>query len=1158
MKRKLLPLLVIVLNYTTTFATLIHTENFNYSAGSLLEGQGTPVWTVSTKTFGVSSPLISTNGLAYNYYGPAGTGKGVSLTDVTADRTSYQFFSNGNTYSSGTLYVAFLLKVTTPSANPRDFITFEGSTGTTQRARLYIQSSGTGYKLGITRIASTPTYWIDNFVKNETYLIVVKYTINSGTCDDVATLYAKFPLGYSEMATVVQAASISSADFDAANADPSAIKGISVKQRVGGAALQISNIRIATTWDESVNYTGPVVEPEDPNQPIYHFKEGFDSNGAWTTTGGASVTVNHGDYGSIVRSNTFNVTETTNRCNNAQLTSPAVNTAGVLRFWMKGSSSVTQANVWVEKVVNGVATEIAFIPKPIGSTWVEHMVIVNDLSTNIRIRFTVNDCVIGAGSLYIDDVSLTDFKGGNPPAITDIATTPTFPDTKNGVKVSATIVDTDDGGSVQEAYVLWGYSMDNIDQKATMTKGANNLYTSSIIPALNANQTVYYQVVALDNLYVQGKSDIYDYYVYKGYKNSISPFTIEAGNSYTFSAGLTNLRINYKATSGAANFTLSNAGTDVENYTQSGDATSGDISIICEQGQNLVLTNNGITPLAITAFLYDDFNMITFTKKPVTLQLYPRDVNNNGNVLISGVVNLSTVSSITVRAYREGIQMDEQTESIDKLSEKVAFNFTFSIVAEKAQYSFEYFTNINTTPILLADKVVAGDVYMIAGQSNGAASGSGNVNTINNYWRNFGCVQKEAPYNPADTLWGLSNSEGWGYGRQFYNGYSGYVIQRNLLTNQNIPTALLNISVGGSSIEQNLRNNSNPEDLSTFYGRGLYRAEKAGIRDAVKAIIWVQGESNQSGGYIDYASKFNQIYQAWKEDYPGLQQVYVSQINMGCGTGTFGSELREVQRQLADTYDDVTVITNIGIEMRYDSCHYTDSGYEKLYTQYSNLLEQEFYSRSFTKPLTSPMVKTVTYADEANQSIAVSFDQAVVLPPVLWNRNMKDYFFDQSDNKLSVAELSLSSDNKTVTLELIGSSSATHLTYGPDSFVFSPTRGMDTIYVDPWIRNDQGYAALTFNRVPIASYTTTSFCNEKVNDGLKYYISDNFLVLQSQRAIQYVQVLNSQGQVVAFVLSKNEVYIKSLPIGMYVLKVGYTDGSRDIEKFINKYIFLKK
>ena len=356
-----------------------------------------------------------------------------------------------------------------------------------------------------------------------------------------------------------------------------------------------------------------------------------------------------------------------------------------------------------------------------------------------------------------------------------------------------------------------------------------------------------------------------------------------------------------------------------------------------------------------------------------------------------------------------------------------------------------------------------------------------------------------------------------------------------------MPTAVINIAIGGSSLNQNMPNEADREDLSTFYGEGLYRLRKAGLADDIKAIIWVQGESDQNGLYEDYALRFDKLYKAWKQDYPNVERIYVSQINVGCGTSPYASEIREMQRLFGDTYPDVTVITNIGIPIRYDSCHYEDEGYDRLYTQFTRLMERDFYGKHFDQPLTSPAVQSVQWTDEAKTAIAIRFDQEMVWPDIMWGRDMKDYFYDEKEQPIPMKSGRVDATDKTVVLlDLENTASRpTHLTYGPDNYVYSSTRGMDTLYVDPWLRNEDGYAAMTFNRYPIADHNTTAY--EKIEDKGFLRLEGDELIVDSTTGIDSIIVYSVLGKMVKSV-ADDRCSMADLPRGIYSIRIILING----------------
>ncbi|MDR0711261.1 MAG: DUF5018 domain-containing protein [Prevotellaceae bacterium] len=851
-------------------------------------------------------------------------------------------------------------------------------------------------------------------------------------------------------------------------------------------------------------------------QPEFHFMEGYDAvmgiTSGVVTTGGASTSQNHGLYGSGSKCFSFVKTAANNNCDGKTITTPVVNTAGVLRFWVKGSSRVTATSFKVEKITGGVTSLLDSFPQPHGNEWTEVVVVVNDLSPAVQLRITTYDCHIGSGTLYIDDLSLTPFAGSNKPVIANVKTTPQYPDATAKTAITAEITDSDD--AVVSAKMLWGKEKDKLVNAIAMSKISGNIYKSGKIQS-RYGDAIYYKIIAFDTYFVSDTTPLLHFVTLRGYPHveTLESANLAAGfgsgsftgNAATWSysnaksvtlngkavalgsngsisaspaGGALFMRFDYSGSS-AANLEIQVNGVKAAEVTADLEATTGDVKVNAPEGSTLRIVNKSTSEIAIDNIRWDDFEALTITAQPVDMQLYPA-LPDSGAVRFAGVVNNPQVTQITLSAYANQTLYRKISKTVTPENGVGGFDLSVNIPAQPINFEFRYETNLTSAEETLARNVVAGDVYIISGQSNAVSSGTGTpADSLSDFFRAFGRMYKDGAYNAEEATWGKANAKGASYNADYYVGYAGNVLSRNILNRQNRPSLILNIAVGGTSIEQNLPNALDHYDLNTIYGRGLYRAQQAGVCEHVKAIIWVQGEANQNGTYAEYPAKFAALRSAWKADYSSLQKIYVGQLNTGCGTGAYGSEMREVQRRLQDTFDDVEVMSHVGIPIRHDSCHYTPEGYELLYGRYYDLIAHDFYGaqKSLIKP---PNVQKVFFVNQSRDTIAVKFDQKIVIPQPVYGREMKNYFYDDADRSIAAATLeSYEYDSSVLLITANNPITATTLTYGPDAYVKSAYTGADTLYTGPWLTNARGISALTFNRVNIGREDLTGELPQK-------------------------------------------------------------------------------
>jgi hypothetical protein len=238
---------IIFITHTVNSQTLFG-EDFNYAVRDSLEGLGG--WFLS----GLNSPYnvkVVSPGLTYTGYVGSGIGNTAFFTNNTnGDIVLHNF----TTQTTGTLYMSFLIRVDSMTANATQGynIAFDQSGGSTNiNTQLYVQRvSSTTFKFGISKTGSV-TYTANNYNINTTYLAVVKYSFIGGSNNDSAKAYI-FSSG-------VPSTEPAAPDAFSTNGTDMIDNGQVVLSNMyaQGSGLNLSSvkvdgIRIGTTWGGSV------------------------------------------------------------------------------------------------------------------------------------------------------------------------------------------------------------------------------------------------------------------------------------------------------------------------------------------------------------------------------------------------------------------------------------------------------------------------------------------------------------------------------------------------------------------------------------------------------------------------------------------------------------------------------------------------------------------------------------------------------------------------------------------------------------------------------------------------------------------------------------------------------------------------------------------
>ena len=445
-------------------------------------------------------------------------------------------------------------------------------------------------------------------------------------------------------------------------------------------------------------------------------------------------------------------------------------------------------------------------------------------------------------------------------------------------------------------------------------------------------------------------------------------------------------------------------------------------------------------------------------EKPVNHQFYARDDEGQGTLHYRGTLK-EPAHSVFLRLYAGDKLLVTQHQ---KIGADKKYALSASLQAGLVAYRTEFGIKRGGSEMVLekAGDLVCGDVFVIQGQSNAEAwTDQRVVHPYRSPWlRSFGTPSTNKD-RARDAVWGNALSFNGGQNHHHFQiGYWGVELGKMLIEKHKVPICIINGAQGGTRIDQHQRNETDPTDVTTIYGRLLWRLQQAKLTHGVRGVIWHQGENDQgeSGatgtfGWVNYEDYFIRMSASWKQDYPNIKHYYIHQIWPGaCGSRSVENDrLRERQRQLPGQFSNMSVMSTLGIRPG-GGCHFLAEGYAAMARQLFPLVNKYNYGVESTVTVTAPNLQTVSYTSARKDEITLVFDQDVT-----WDDEVALRFRLDDDS----AELnSIGGTGKIITLKLAKPSTAKNLSY---------VRGGKWRQEDVIIWGSNGIAALTFCEVPI-------------------------------------------------------------------------------------------
>ncbi len=214
-------------------------DPFNYTGTNLQTQTG---WTVLNTGDDIA---ITSGSLAYPNL-PTPIGNKISFQGAGID--AYKEFASQN---ANTVYSSFLIRVTdltsiTTAAGGYSLAFIQGASTGAFGATFWTKVDGAGYQIGInprTTVANTVFTTGTPLVVNTTYMVVISYTFNANTGDDVVKLWLNPTLGVTEPTSTLQQTNTGGTDL-------ASVGRFLIRQGTATdtPAQDIDELRIGTTW----------------------------------------------------------------------------------------------------------------------------------------------------------------------------------------------------------------------------------------------------------------------------------------------------------------------------------------------------------------------------------------------------------------------------------------------------------------------------------------------------------------------------------------------------------------------------------------------------------------------------------------------------------------------------------------------------------------------------------------------------------------------------------------------------------------------------------------------------------------------------------------------------------------------------------------------
>lgn len=432
---------------------------------------------------------------------------------------------------------------------------------------------------------------------------------------------------------------------------------------------------------------------------------------------------------------------------------------------------------------------------------------------------------------------------------------------------------------------------------------------------------------------------------------------------------------------------------------------------------------------------------LALTSVPQPLHFYARDRDDRCTFTIEGeVVGAATATRVTVT--RDGLPFAEIINDDARFAIPVIIEAGLSLYDVAVAWDDG---NDFWRPVTTVEDVVCGDVFLIDGQSNAVAGdyqreGLGDRER-NTFVRSYGSSVLNATV-VNDRAFDLAVADT--VDTHAAIGQWGLRLANRIKDAESVPILVINGAYGGTRIDQHQRNDANPEDVTTIYGRLLWRARQAGVAEHVRAIFWHQGESDGAQPYAQHLALWTAMHQDWLEDYPNVEAIFPFQVRAGCGGPTWNRNVHRELPTLLPRIPSAMSTTGIG---GHDGCHFFHRTYAEWGERMARIVQRDLYGRVVPGNIDAPNPQRATWISPTELEIEYGeTGNGMLLQP-----GAEAFFSLQGGAAIVSARV----EGTAVILTTAAPSQATWVSF------------VDVAGDIPWLVNDLGIGGFAYHQFPI-------------------------------------------------------------------------------------------